>query len=204
MSDLERRLAGVVCGVAASALRAAGAQTLVLIDDGSPEASLCLRWLRDGLPGQGVRPVRVADAVLVESALQPIDPVEAARAVARTLARTMEGLVAGPANRTTLLLAPRSWPDDLLPLGDLWASRVAELAGGWSGPPLVTELAGRFGGVEQLDAALGAWVQGRDIDAAPGPIEELRAALARGRSARRWPRLVPKLENRTAWIDLGR
>ncbi len=202
--DRDGRIAEVVCGVVRTALRAAGARTLVLIDDGSPEAALCRRWLGAGLPSDALRPVRVDEAAAVESGLQRVHPVEAARALARTLAGSRDGLVAGPANRTTLLLEPRAWPDEVLPLGDLWATRVQVLAGGWSGPPAVKELADRFGGVEQLDAALDAWVRGCDIDAAPGPIQDLRTMLARGRSARRWPRLVPKLENRTAWIDLGR
>ncbi len=204
MSGLEERIAGVVRGVAEEALRSAGVQTIFLIDDGSPEAELCLRWLSDGGSATDVRPVRRDAAALVESALQPLDPVEAARAAARSLAAAHGGLVAGPANRTTLLLAPRSWPDDLLPLGDLWASRVARLVGGWSGPPVAAELAARFGGVEQLDAALDAWVRGGEVDAGPELARDLRAALDRGRSGRRWPRLVPKLENRTIWVDLGR
>jgi len=202
--DREGRIAGIVCGVARAALRGAGAETLLLIDDGSPEAELCRRWLEPGLPPGAFRAIDATDPAIVESALQPVDAVEAARAVARSVAAAERGLVAGPANRTTLLLAPRSAPDDLLPLGDLWASRVAALTGSWSGPATIAELARRFGGVEHLDAALEAWLHGRVIDADPGLLEALEAALARGRSGRRWPRIVPKLESRTAWIDLGR
>lgn len=199
----EARLAGVVCEVVAAALRDAGDVPLLLVDDGSPEARLCGRWLDEGL-GSG-RVVRFAadPAAAVESPLQPIAAVEAARAAARTRAATTGGLVAGPANRTTLLLAPASAPDPVLPLGDLWASRIRTLAGAWSGPPVVMELAARFGGVDALDAALAAWVGGRRLNAGHAAEGRLRDVLLASRGLRRWPRLVPKLENRTAGLDLG-
>ncbi len=206
MSDPERegRLAAVVCAVVERALGDAGARFLFLVDDGSPEADLCTRWLEGALPAGALRRVTPPGAAGLEPPLQRIRPVEAARALARSLAAAGDGLVAGPANRTTLLLAPREAPDDIAPLGDLWASRVALLAGGWSAPPVVAELAARLGGVEHLDRALSAWVDGRPLGVAREDEAQLLAALARARPARRWPRLVPKLEGRTAWIDLGR
>ena len=214
--DRERRLARTVCGVVRGALRDAGARRLFLVDDGSPEASLCARWLSSGLPAGTVRTVTPPAAPGsdrgagegavpdVESPLQRVAPDEGTRALARSLAAAEDGLVAGPANRTTLLLAPDAAPDRVLPLGDLWASRVAELAGGWSGPAIVRELAERLGGVQRLDRALADWVTGRPLDLPEAAERELLGRLRRAQSARRWPRLVPKLENRTMWMDLGR
>ncbi|HSM37384.1 MAG TPA: hypothetical protein VK837_13365 [Longimicrobiales bacterium] len=214
--DRERRLARTVCGVVLGALRDSGARRLFLVDDGSPEASLCARWLSSGLPAGTVHtvtpPVTSGNAHRggegtgpgVESPLQRVAPDEGARALARSLASAEDGVVAGPANRTTLLLAPDAAPDRVLPLGDLWASRVAELAGGWSGPAAVRELAERLGGVQRLDRALADWVSARPLDLPEAAERELLASLRRAQSARRWPRLVPKLENRTMWMDLGR
>jgi len=203
-SNREARLAGAVRAVVAGALRDARARHLFLVDDGSPEAGLCTRWLEGALPAGTLRRVGPPVTAGLESPLQRIRAVEAARALARSLAAEEDGLVAGPANRTTLLLAPREAPDDIAPLGDLWASRVSRLAGAWSGPPVVAELAGRLGGVEHLDRALAAWAAGRPLGLAREEEARLLAALVRARLARRWPRLVPKLEGRTAWIDLGR
>jgi hypothetical protein len=215
-ADRERRLARTVCGVVLGALRDSGAPRLYLLDDGSPEASLCARWLSVGLPAGTLRTVtppevagghpRGGEAIGpgVESPLQRVAPDEGARALARSMAAADRGLVAGPANRTTLLLAPDAAPDRVLPLGDLWASRVAELAGGWSGPAIVRELAERLGGVQRLDRALADWVSARPLDLPEETERELLESLRRAQSARRWPRLVPKLENRTMWMDLGR
>jgi hypothetical protein len=202
--DREARLADVVSGVVGAALRDAAARRLFLVYDGSPEAGLCSAWLTAGLPDGVLRPVAAADLHGVESPLQHVQGAEAIRALARTLARAEGGLVAGPANRTTLLLAPDAAPDAILPVGDLWASRIDALAGNWSGPPEVTELADRLGGVEELDRALAAWLAGRPLGVGADLERPLIEALRRGRVGRRWPRLVPKLENRTAWIDLGR
>src|SRR5690606_757501 len=70
-------------------------------------------------------------------------------------------LRAHPANKTALLLGDH--PDaDLLPLGDLWASEVAVLAGDWSAPDPVRALVESTGDVAVLDEALRRWTEGRE------------------------------------------
>jgi hypothetical protein len=117
-------------------------------------------------------------------------------------------LAAHPVNKTTLLLGGAPPPEPLLPLGDLYASRVAALAGGWSGPPALRRLAERAGGIAALDTALAGLLEERreaeDALAAlpPEAAAEVRARLAAGRFHLRRLGLVPKLGARTPGVDL--
>jgi len=210
VSERARRLAEVVGAVARQALADRGARRVALLDDGSPEAELAAAWLADALPAGAL--VRVAPpARALESVLQTAGAGggdEAARAEARRLwARLLpESLGALPANKTALLLGGALPPEPLLPLGDLYASEVEALAGGWSAPEAVRALAERAGGVERLDDALRARFEGRDPrgpDRLPAcAAEEVRAALARGAASRVAPRIVPKIGYRTLGVDL--
>ncbi|HEU4559850.1 MAG TPA: hypothetical protein VFS20_18505, partial [Longimicrobium sp.] len=127
--------------------------------------------------------------------------------IRRLRARLTPGaLAAHPANKTALLLNATLPPEPLLPLGDLWASEVAELAGGWSAPGTVTRIAGQAGGIEALDDALRAYVDRRDpagLDALPTEAADaVRRVLAAGRGARMHPVIVPKVGTRTLGVDL--
>jgi hypothetical protein len=119
---------------------------------------------------------------------------------------TDDALSAHPANKTALLLGGAPPPEPLLPLGDLWATDVLALGGGWSAPPEVEALARDAGGIEALDGALRRRIDGRDasaLDAFPPEIaERVRTMLAAGSAARRYPHLVPKLGPRTLFADL--
>jgi hypothetical protein len=125
----------------------------------------------------------------------------------RLKARLLDGaLTAHPANKTELLLGAALPPEPLLPLGDLYASEVDALCGGWSASAEVRVLAEGAGGVKALDAALLRWLDGRDpagLNTLPADVaEEVQRRFRAGRAARLAPRIVPKLGTRTLGVDL--
>jgi hypothetical protein len=202
-------LAAVVGQVVRRAVADAGAAGVALLDDATPEAALAAAWLAAALGDEGVRSIAApppeagaaaADAGLVRA--------ERHRMMLRLAAAAAGMLAAHPVNKTTLLLAGAPPPEPLLPLGDLYASRVAALAGGWSGPPALRRLAERAGGIAALDAALaGLLEERREAEEAlaalpPAVAEEVLACLAAGRFHRRRLGLVPKLGGRTPGMDL--
>lgn len=206
----ERRLAEVVAAVARQALSDWGLRRIALLDDGSPETELTARWLGERLPSGALLRV-AAEPDVLESLLQtagasPSD--EGARREAhRLLVRLVpDALPALPANKTALLLGGALPPEPLLPLGDLFAGEVGALAGGWTAPAAVRDLAERAGGVERLDAALRAWSEGRDataLELLPAEVRpEVRESLARGAASRLALRVVPKIGSRTLGLDL--
>ncbi|HEX6940167.1 MAG TPA: hypothetical protein VF158_12205 [Longimicrobiales bacterium] len=214
VAQVRARVGGVVAEVVRQAVRDAGATGVVLLDDGSPEAGLAREWCTQALGADAVvcipppAPAAVEACRRVLGADVPGDAAaeEAHRFHAR-LAAAGGALVAHPANKTALLLGPRTPPEPLLPLGDLYAGQVATLAGAWTAPPEVRRLAELAGGVAALDAALHAWLEERrPIDAALAPLgpaaAEVRRALEAGRFHRRRVGLVPKLGSRTLGIDL--
>lgn len=205
----EGRIADVVGAVARQALADRGVERIALLDDGGPEAAVAARLLGRALGEAAV--VRVtAGGAGVEPFVPHADGVPRRRVeeeVRRLRARLMEGvLCAHPASKTALLLGGELPPEPLLPLGDLWATDVAALAGGWSAPPEVAALAEAAGGIDALDAALRRRIDGRDaagLDGLPREVaDRVRAALAAGTASRRNPRIVPKLGGRTLCIDL--
>jgi len=219
------RVAGVVGLAVRQAVADAGAAGVALLDDGSPEAALAAEWCAAALgngavwrvgpppPAEAARLAErlVADvAGLSEGAPRPAPDGVAAelhRCRARLVAAARHALLAHPANKTALLLARALPPEPLLPLGDLYASQVQALAGAWTGPPEVVELAGAAGGVARLDRALAAFVDARAAaeEAFAGLPAALRDAVLRrireGRFGRRQIGLIPKLGARTLGID---
>lgn len=230
MQDRETRLASTVGRVIAEALRNARAERLILLDDGSGEAELAARWCDAELPRGSVLRVRAPRDDALESHLQVLEEVlgsgeteldhslglkepgsttEIRRLIARLLANQNNGLVANPVNRTVVLLESAPIPEPLLPLGDLWASRVAELTGSWRGPPHIRNLAEACGGIHDLDAALTRWAR---RDEGPEPARtgltrsahtQLSTAIESARFARTRVGLIPKLGDNTAGIDLS-
>lgn len=231
MADAERaaRIGAIVAGVVRQTVRDAGASGIVLVDDGSPEATLIRRWCSDALGG-AVHAVDPQDAGAVvewaqrhgaagrdDAAVGPDGSAaredaglggEAHRFLARCVARRAGALVASPVNKTALLLGGEPPPEPLLPLGDLYAGQVRALAGGWSGPAAVRELADRAGGIDMLDAALVRLVDERRSPAdalaelPDGVADAVLRAFEAGRFGRRRLGLVPKLGARTPGIDL--
>ncbi|HEU5210255.1 MAG TPA: hypothetical protein VFU06_12750 [Longimicrobiales bacterium] len=196
MDQRSARIAGVIAGVLRQAIVDSGADQMVLLADGSPEAGLLASMLEPRL-GASFRAREVSGAGWPEL-------LDGWAGVVREQPRA---LVAAASNKTAALLGG-ALPGPLLPLGDLWASQVQALCGAWSGPRELQELAGRAGGIDALDAALAMLVDRRRLpeeatavlpDDAAGT---LLALWERGRFARRRLGLVPKLGARTIGVDL--
>jgi hypothetical protein len=196
------RIAALVGAVVRHALVSTGREAVVILDDWSPEASLVAEWCA----------LALGEAKVVSATLDGLDPGiapdEALRSHARVLARQRNALTVNAANKTTLLLTPDFPPEPLLPLGDLYASQIAELAGGWSAPARVRSLARSAGGIEVLDRALQQHFEGwKPAQEAAQPLpEEARGPFLEGIGAGRFWRehagLIPKLSGRTIGIDL--
>jgi hypothetical protein len=209
----EERLARaqvVIGAVTRQALADRRLSRVALLDDGSPEAGLAARMLEAELPADSL--VRITGT---EQDVEPVLHLTGASVDERTAADEMrrlrarllsDALIANAANKTALLLGGELPPDPLFPLGDLWASDVAEMAGGCSLPPTVSRLAEKAGGTDKLDAALKRWIDGRDPAGLDGLPPEARDAVRRafeaGRASRTWARTVPKLGFRTLGVDL--
>ncbi len=197
MSRLDQ-LAAVVGGVVAAAARDAHRQRLVVVDWAEPETTLLERCLL------------LADVRLpVERASSTgSGHLETLRAHARQRAGH-DGLLIDPANKTAAVLWPERLAEPLLPLADLYATQVDELAGGSSIPTEGIELVKRAGGIEAVDAFLMSYLdERRPLDDALGAIADrtaadaLRERLEQGWWWRRRVGVVPKIGLRTLGIDL--
>lgn len=209
-----RRLAHLIAGVVGEAVRESGARGVVVLDDGSPEARLLCAWLGTGLrEGELLVVDRERAAPVAQALADACGPQaglddEALRALARGFALRGDLLVANSSNKTTLLLDGPLPPDPLLPLGDLYASEVAAVAGACTVPEAAERLAAAAGGIQVVDRALWRYLERREPpDAAFAALEpalaaELRALLARGCWSRVYGRVVPKLGERTLGVDL--
>lgn len=219
-----QRIARIVTGVVRQALAEAGARALIVLDDGSPEALLAHDWCAAALGANFVALARggaVAAAIprlfgdhpaAAEIGAIPAELLaeEARRLEARLLAHVGGGrvLVANAANKTALLLGMTAPPEPLLPLGDLYATDVRALTGGWSVPAAVRPLVEAAGGIDALDAALRAhFDERRSLAEAlqtlpPAARDAIEGTLQGARSARARMGLVPKLGPRTLGVDL--
>lgn len=193
----------VICAVIVEAVRASGAGGVLILEDSSPQGELVHGWLTEAL-GRS----RVWRVTTLASNVHGTDPTDAQVVAARQLERERYALLAHPASKTELLLGGRMPRADLFPLGDLYATQVAQLAEGCTLPPNVAKIADAAGGIEAVDAALMRWIEGRESMAASldGLAPESRRDVAelyeRGRFHRLRPRLVPKLSARTLGVDL--
>ncbi len=186
MEEREARLGRIVAGVLDEAIRCAQCSGLLVVDDGSPETRLLQRWCQRHLGGRHVsaRPGQIQELA-------------------------GERLLSARATNKTALLLSSSFPGErVLPLGDLYATQIRELAGGCSVPADVQELADVAGGIDALDAALAScfesWLPaGKAAEQltypARGPFLE---AVRAGRFWRERAGLIPKLSTRTIGIDL--
>ena len=183
MTPRSERIGRIVTTVLAEALRVTGRSGISITCAGSPEGRLLESWCRAFLS-------------------VPVGTGELAGEPA------LEVLAANPANKTALLLG-RNFPSErLLPLGDLYATQIRELAGGYNLPEDVQELVRAAGGIDQLDHALQRRFEARlppervltELpEAARGPFLE---ALQAGRFWRQQAGLIPKLSARTIGMDL--
>jgi hypothetical protein len=216
------RLREVIGMVARQALHDRSCSRITVLDDGSPEADLAARWLAMELGEKHALRMTVS-AAEVESVLHALgaDEGEMRQASGRTAGRLRRpsvevcrlrarldagALLANASNKTALLLGGPLPPEPFFPLGDLYASEVRELAGGWSASPVVEELAERCGGIERLDAALREHFDHRNPDGLQMLREDMArtvsGALAQGQASRVFGILVPKLGSRTLGVDL--
>lgn len=192
----------VVGGVIAEAVRSAGAGGVVVLDDWTPEGELAYEWLVESL-GEP----RVWRGAALASNVQGTDRADSQMLAAWHFARDRAGLIAHPATKTALLLGGSLPRADLFPLGDLYASQVARLAGSWSLPDELEPIVRRIGGVDVLDAALSRMVDAREsassaLAALGADADEIVRRYERGRYHRLRPMLVPKLGDRTIGVDL--
>jgi hypothetical protein len=197
-------LAAVIGGVIRQTLADSRAAGLVVLEAATPEGRLLVDIAVSSIGRDRVHQARPAGSG--EASLAEREEME--RMTARIAARARSFMVAHPANKTILLLGPSLPPESLLPLGDLYASDVRALMGGATLSEDVRAIADSAGGLDRLDGALAAWLEGRRSleDALAALPETVRAAirtrLAAKQPERRWPRCVPKLGGRTLWIDL--
>jgi hypothetical protein len=117
------------------------------------------------------------------------------------------GLRVSPANKTELLLGGVEQRCDVTPLGDLYASEVAQFAGGFVIGKRASELVEVAGGIEMLDGCLRKLLdERRNPDAAFAAMPHLRGrvlqCLEQSRFRRGGAGIVPKLGARTIGIDL--
>jgi len=196
MAGRADRIAAIIAGVLRQAIADSGAERVILLADGSPEAELLAATLGP----------RLGSRFATQDAGGPAWP-ELLEAWARVVREQPGALVAAATNKTAALLGA-ALPGPVLPLGDLWASQVQALCGSWSGPPELQQLADRAGGIEVLDAALATLVDRRRPPHEAGALlaadaaGTLLALWERGRFARRRLGLVPKLGQRTIGVDL--
>lgn len=217
--NARERVAAIVAGVVRQAVADACANGVVVLDDGAPEARLALEWCAAAVGGarvvaaRGERVPKEITALAARGANLAAVPAavaeeEARRLEARLLAAANRLLPASAWNKTALLLSPVLPPEPLLPLGDLYASQLLALTGGWSAPTGVRDLAELSGGVDRLDAALRGYLEERRtredaMSVLPAEASDaVWGALEAGRFGRRRVGLVPKLGSRTLGIDL--
>mgnify|MGYP001279740294 CR=1 FL=1 len=217
MDAVRERVASVIAEVMRHAVRDAGADGVVILDDGTPEARLAIEWTRRGLGSERVHAVAPPGEDELSALLLALDSGttdrtrarhESHRLRARLEAAARGALLAHPANKTALLLGGEIPPEPLLPLGDLYASQIEDLTGEWSAPDSVRRLAEAAGGISILDEALTAWAEERRplldaLNVLPRDVAgNVGRLLEAGRFARRRVGLVPKLGFRTLGIDL--
>jgi hypothetical protein len=203
----EARVGRVIGGVVRQAVEDAHAQGIVVLEPDTPEAKLLLAW---SMPALG--PARVwrveGEPGGAEARHGTFRREELHRAVGRVLARERTALLAHPINKTALLLDGPAPPEPLLPLGDLYASRVADAMGAWTGSDALLALADAAGGIAALDDALSGFVEGRQslqlacADLPEAVRTDILQRWERGVFWRRRLGLVPKLSVRTPGVDL--
>jgi hypothetical protein len=190
-------------------MRATDRHAVVVTGDG-PEQALLEGWLREaGIPVQVPTSTEKAlGAQLMEDEGRTDSPwsQEASWLTSQALAWKRNLLVLGTANKTCLLLSPRKPIQAVLPLGDMYASEVWELAGSATVPPILEQRSLEV--LRQVDQALEDYYLGESTDSTvfqtlPG---DLRDGITEAWNAARkgWhPRpLIPKLGRATLGLDL--
>ncbi len=214
----------IVSGVIREALRSSG-RSEVVVAGGGPEETVLVGWMEQaGIPVATPDPGTVARAeglALEPGPGSPSDPGgsrdptrewEEGRTwfirtlAARALARSRGALLLGTETKTLLLLGYHPTALPVLPLGDLYASEILELAGGCTLPPPLQGLSGEvIGGVDSgLRAYLEEGLPRTDaFGTLPQPLPRVIPELL-DRAGKSWRPtvLIPKLRRSTLGIDL--
>jgi hypothetical protein len=199
--------------VIGEALRRTGAVGVVLAG-GGPERDLLSEWMADASVPWLTPPLETVglarDLLLAagsgtdgENDGPGMAPVELA---ARALASRNGFLLTGTASKTTLLLSPGRLLEPLLPLADLYASEILDIAGECTVPTCLEGIDEEQ--LRQVDQALQRWLEedALEEDALTALAEPLRLMVREAllETANRWipGPLVPRFRSHTAGIDL--
>jgi hypothetical protein len=199
----------IVTGVVRELLRSTGKVGIALAGKG-PEATLLAGWMsRAGLrlDAPPKEAVRRAQALLGGVDVEAGTALEWARCVAAlAIAVRDDLLLANPANKTLLVLAPDPPLEPLLPMGDLYAHEIRALVGDCTVPACL--LGSSDETLAQVDSGLKDYLErhapfGEAFEGVdPSLAEAIREALRRSR--RNWYSrpLIPKLADATLGMDL--
>lgn len=204
----ESHIARVIQGVLREAQEERGSRGFVLAGPPGPEGALIRRWLSGaGLTVRepGDEAVEAAARSLRASGVDAAHATEAARrAVAWAVAEAETLIEVGHETKTHLVLEGCTAP--VVPLGDLWASQVSELAGGVAPPVLLRSEPPEM--LIAVDRALASFLEGgcawSEVTAElPDRVAlSVRRGLRRAANASR-PPLVPKVSAWTPGLDLA-
>jgi len=210
---LEVRFRRIIMGVVRELLRATEAPGVV-VSEGGPEGLLLTRWLKE----ESV-PVLAPSHAAVGLSREVLAAVERGgiearpgyyssplSLAARALADREGLLLLGTATKTILLLSHSPPGEAVLPLGDVFASEILDLAGECTIPAVLGEV--DIDTLRAVDVALQSYLEeGKSPQEAlatvPEPLrKEVAAALDRARKGWHPHPLVPKLRACTMGIDL--
>lgn len=204
----ESHLARIVQDVLRETQDERGTCGFVLTGPPGPEGDLIRRWLSEaGLTVHAPRGDAVAAAArtLTTAGVGAPHATEAARrAIAWALARAEALIEVGHETKTHLLL--EGCAARVIPLGDLWASQVRELAGGIS--PLALLVSEPPEMLVEVDRTLGSFLEeGASFAEAAAALPDrvrrgVRRGLRRAAPGSR-PPLVPKVSDWTPGLDLA-
>ena len=204
-SLLGRRISAVVL----QEVERLGCCGVVIASPPGPGARLLQEWLAPAVTVRLPDPGGVSDvagALVANGASGRAVERLAWRAVAEALGEAEGLLCVGDTNKTQLLLDPGPLPARVLPLGDVWASRIHAITQRWALPPALTHASPDQ--VALWEDALRAYLlQGLPPATAFAPLgpqaDALRRALDAAEGTRRGL-LVPKLDAWTVGADLAR
>jgi hypothetical protein len=212
-----RRPFQIVTGVIREALRYSG-QSAVLVAGGGPEGALLETWLKDAHIPFEVPPSEIVERILPlledlggglrSTPSQAGDELfgQASELAGRAISSIRGLLLVGTSNKTGLLLSFRPSAHPILPLGDLYASQILELAGGCTVPPPLQGISPEE--LSDVDSALRAYFEdGLPPEEAFGSLEPPRGRQIRRmleESRKKWHHipLIPKLGEGTLGLDL--
>lgn len=199
----------IILGVVREALRATAREAVVVSGSG-PEQALLRGWLDEG--GIPVHEPTASEEGLgvglmgTDGTPDHLFHPEASALAGQALAWREGFLSLGTTNKTCLLLAPRQPIQAILPLGDVFASEIWDLAGAATVPPVLE--GGTLADLRRVDQAVDSYYSGGvAADTAFGALppalrDEVQKAWAFSRKGWHPRPLIPKLGKATLGLDL--